>query len=69
MAIVGAISLARQGKLLPASARVVPGAQVLAMDILRPRGEEDLTAVESNTTAEVAHSMGVEFQSDPEERE
>ncbi|HWN11761.1 MAG TPA: NADH-quinone oxidoreductase subunit J [Pyrinomonadaceae bacterium] len=69
MAIVGAMSLARQGKLLSATARVVPGAQVLAMDIARPHGEEDLTAVEADTTAESAHLMGVEFQSDPEERE
>jgi NADH-quinone oxidoreductase subunit J len=69
MAIVGAMSLARQGKLLSATARVVPGAQVLAMDMVRPRGKEDLTAVETDTTAEAAHLMGVEFQTDPEKRE
>ena len=69
MAIVGAMSLARQEKLLSATARVVPGSQVLAMDIVRPHGEEDLTAVETDTTAEAAQLMGVEFQSDPEGRE
>ena len=69
MAIVGAMSLARQGNLLSATARVVPGAQVLAMDIVRPRGKEDLTPVETETTSEAAKLMGVDFQSDPEKRE
>ena len=68
MAIVGAMSLARQGNLLSPTARVVPGAQVLAMDIVRPSGKEDLTAVETDTTAEAAQLLGVEFQTDPEQR-
>lgn len=58
MAIVGAMSLAGRSK-LAANARVVPGAQVLAMDIAKPRGVEDLRAVESDTTAGVARRMGV----------
>ncbi len=39
MAIVGAMSLARRTELLSSTARVVPGAQVLAMDIVKPRGQ------------------------------
>jgi len=69
MAIVGAMSLARQTNLLSSTARVVPGAQVLAMDIVKRRGKEDLTAIETETTDEAAHLMGVDFQSDPEKRE
>ena len=69
MAIVGAMSLARQGNLLSSTARVVPGAQVLPMDIVRPSGREDLRAVETDSTAEAAELMGVDFQSDPAKRE
>ena len=69
MAIVGAMSLARQSNLLSATARVVPGVQVLAMDIVKRRGKEDLTPVEAETTDEAAQLMGVDFQSDPEKRE
>jgi len=64
MAIVGAMSLARRTTILSATARVVPGAQVLAMHELNPRGFGDLRAVESETSAEAAHQLGVEFQSD-----
>ncbi len=60
MAIVGAMSLARRTTFLPANARVVPGAQVLPMDIVQPRGVEDLRAVESDTTDEVAKVLGVD---------
>ena len=45
MAIVGAMSLARRTTILSATARVVPGTQVLAMDIVNPRGVEDLRKV------------------------
>ncbi len=69
MAIVGAMSLARQGNLLSPTARVVPGAQVLAMDIVKPRGFEDMTPVQTESTAEAAELLGVEFQSDPAKRE
>lgn len=64
MAIVGAMSLARRTTILSATARVVPGAQVLAMDIVNPRGVEDLRMVEAETTEEAAHVLGVDFQSD-----
>jgi len=69
MAIVGAMSLARQSNFLSATARVVPGAQVLAMDIVKRRGREDLTPVETETTDEAAQLMGVDFQSDQDKRE
>jgi NADH-quinone oxidoreductase subunit J len=64
MAIVGAMSLARRTTVLSATARVVPGAQVLAMDIVNPRAVGDRTAVETETTDEAAHLLGVDFQPD-----
>jgi NADH-quinone oxidoreductase subunit J len=69
MAIVGAMSLARRTTSLSATARVVPGAQVLAMDIVNPRGVEDLRMVETDTTERAAHLLGVDFQSDRSEQE
>jgi NADH-quinone oxidoreductase subunit J len=69
MAIVGAMSLARRTTSLSATARVVPGAQVLAMDIVNPRGVEDLRMVETDTTEGAAHLLGVDFQSDRSEQE
>jgi len=66
MAIVGAMSLARRTTLLSATARVVPGAQVLAMDIVNPRAVGDQTAVETETTDEAAQLLGVDFHSDSE---
>ena len=69
MAIVGAMSLARRTDLLSPTARVIPGAQVLAMDIVNPNAVGDQTAVETETTAEAAHLLGVDLQSDPEKRE
>jgi NADH-quinone oxidoreductase subunit J len=68
MAIVGAMSLARRGA-LSSTARVVPGAQVLAMDIVNPRAVGNATPVETDTTAEAAHLLGVDFQSDQTKRE
>jgi len=66
MAIVGAMSLARRTTLLSATARVIPGTQVLAMDIVDPRAVGNQTAVESETTAEAARVLGVDFHSDSE---
>jgi NADH-quinone oxidoreductase subunit J len=62
MAIVGAMSLARRTTTLSATARVVPGAQVLAMDMVDPRGTENLTPVETDTTAEAAQLLGGEVR-------
>src|ERR1700681_4279735 len=45
MAIVGAITLARRGGLLPASAGVVPGDQVFSKELLDRGDIGDLTAV------------------------
>ena len=69
MAIVGAMSLARRNTILSATARVVPGAQVLAMDIVKPRAVGNMTPVETATTAEAAHLLGVDSRSDAKDRE
>jgi NADH-quinone oxidoreductase subunit J len=69
MAIVGAMSLARRANLLSPTARVVPGAQVLAADIAKPFSTDDRAAVETNSTTEAARLMGVEFRSDLEKRD
>jgi NADH-quinone oxidoreductase subunit J len=69
MAIVGAMSLARRTSVLSSTARVVPGAQVLAMDVLNPRAVGDWRPVETETTAEAAHLLGVDFHPDPEKPE
>jgi NADH-quinone oxidoreductase subunit J len=69
MAIVGAMSLARRTSVLSSTARVVPGAQVLAMHTLNPRAIGDLQPVESETTGESAHLLGVDFQSDRDQQE
>jgi NADH-quinone oxidoreductase subunit J len=64
MAIVGAMSLARRTAILSATAGVVPGAQVLAMDIVNPRGVEDLRSVETESSDAAAQLLGVESQAD-----
>jgi NADH-quinone oxidoreductase subunit J len=69
MAIVGAMSLARRSTVLSSTARVVPGAQALAMDIVNPRAVGDLTAVKTETTDEAAHLLGVDFQTDRRQEE
>lgn len=69
MAIVGAMSLARRTTILSATARVVPGAQVLAMDIAQPRGIEDLRPVAAQSSDAAAQLLGVESQSDESQSE
>jgi NADH-quinone oxidoreductase subunit J len=60
MAIVGAMTLARRGRLLPANARVIPGSQQLPLSIVDPRAEpDDLRVVEADTTEEAARLLGV----------
>jgi len=60
MAIVGAMTLARRGGLLPANARVIPGAQVLPLSMVDPNAEpDDLRPVEADTSAEAARLLGV----------
>ncbi|HKP46892.1 MAG TPA: NADH-quinone oxidoreductase subunit J [Pyrinomonadaceae bacterium] len=60
MAIVGAMSLARRATFLSPTARVVPGAQVLAMDLVNPRAVGDLRPVETDSTDEAARLLGID---------
>ena len=69
MAIVGAMTLARRTLSLSPTSRVVPGAQVLAMDIVNPGSREDLRPVETDTSAEAADLLGVEHHRDFEKRD
>lgn len=62
MAVVGAMSLARRGGLLPAGAGVVPGEQVLSKEFVNRRQAGDLNAVEAHTTDEAAQLLGVQDQ-------
>ena len=64
MAIVGAITLARRGGLLPASAGVVPGDQVLPKGMLDRRDPSDHTPVATHTTNEAGRLLGVEHRHD-----
>ncbi|HEY6120726.1 MAG TPA: NADH-quinone oxidoreductase subunit J, partial [Pyrinomonadaceae bacterium] len=65
MAIVGAMTLARRSGTLSSLARVVPGTQVLAVDILTPGSPENLTAIETSSTTEAARLLGVERRERP----
>ena len=65
MAIVGAITLARRGGLLPASAGVVPGDQVFSRDLLDRSDAGDLSAVKTHSTKEAARLLGVKDEHDP----
>ena len=60
MAIVGAMTLARRGGLLPAGAGIVPGDQVFSKELLDRRDIGDLSAVETHSTEEAARLLGVE---------
>lgn len=60
MAIVGAMTLARTGGLIPPRAVVVPGHQILAQDVLDPHALEDAEPIHARTTAEVEKAMGIE---------
>jgi NADH-quinone oxidoreductase subunit J len=58
MAIVGAMTLARRGGLLPPNARVIPGAQQLPLSLVDPRAQpDDLRPVETGTTEEAARLL------------
>ena len=60
MAIVGAMTLARRGGLLPPSARVIPGAQVLPISLVDPNAEpDDLRPVEADSSEEAARTLGI----------
>ena len=70
MAIVGAMTLARRIKEIPPGARVVPGAQLYAVNILDASAAlDDTRAVRSRTTAESAERLGLSDKNDPANRE
>ena len=70
MAIVGAMTLARRTGFLPPNARVVPGAQVLAISDIDPRASHEVqTAIEADTTEEAARVLGITDFRDPSKRE
>ncbi len=69
MAVVGAMTLARRGNLLPAGAGVVPGEQVLSKETLDRRDVGNLTVVEARTTDEAARLMGISNEQRSEEQE
>ena len=63
MAIVGAMTLARRGGLLPAGARVIPGAQQFPLSMIDPKAApDDLTLVETDSTDEAARLLGVDHR-------
>ena len=68
MAIVGAMSLARRSGIISPTTRVVPGAQVLAMNVIDPGSRDETTALETDTTAEARFLMGVRPPDDPDRR-
>ena len=59
MAIVGAITLARRGGLLPPDVVVVPGYQVLARDVLDPLAPPEAPPIVARTTEEVERKLGL----------
>ena len=63
MAIVGAMTLARRGGLLPQTARVIPGAQQFPISMIDPNAApDDLTPVETGSTDEAARLLGVDYR-------
>ena len=60
MAIVGAITLARRGGLLRPDVVVVPGAQVLARDVLDPFAPPEAPPIVAHTTEEVERQLGLQ---------
>lgn len=70
MAIVGAMTLARRLQELPPGAAVIPGAQVLPLNLLDPGARRDEpVAVEADGTAEVAELMGIPDDHDLSKRD
>jgi NADH-quinone oxidoreductase subunit J len=60
MAIVGAMTLARRGGLLPPNARVIPGTQQLPLSIVDPHAApDDLRVVDADTTDEARRLLGI----------
>lgn len=69
MAIVGAMTLARRIKEVPSGARVVPGGQVLALNVVEPGIPlGNTTPVETRSTSEAAELLGLPDEHDPSKR-
>jgi len=64
MAIVGAMTLARRGGLLPSDAGVVPGDQVFPKELLDRREVGDLSPVATHSTAEAERLLGLNKNND-----
>lgn len=60
MAIVGAITLARRGGLLPQNVVVVPGLQILARDVLDPLASREGNPIVAHKTEDVEKEFGLE---------
>ena len=70
MAMVGAMTLARRIKEIPPGAAVVPGAQVLALNVIDPNvALDDTRAVTSRTTDEVRETLRVVGDHDASKRD
>jgi NADH-quinone oxidoreductase subunit J len=70
MAIVGAMTLARRTGVLSPNARVVPGAQVLALSDVDASAPHDVQiAITSTTTDEAAHTLGISGLRDQSKRD
>ena len=70
MAIVGAMTLARRTKELSPNARVIPGAQLLAANVVdSSKFLDDTTAIETDTVDEAARLLGISSPRDPSERD
>src|SRR3989440_999295 len=59
MAVVGAMTLARRGGLLPAGAGVVPGDQGFSKELLDRRDIGDFMPVKTHSTQEAARLLGI----------
>jgi len=59
MAIVGAMTLARRGGLLPSGAGIVPGDQVFSKELLERRDIGDVSVVSTHSTEEAARLLGL----------
>lgn len=70
MAMVGAMTLARRIKEIPPGAAVVPGSQVLALNVIDPNvALDDTRAVTSRTSDEVRETLRVVGDHDPSKRD
>ena len=69
MAVVGAMTLARSGGLLPATAGVVPGDQVFSKELLDRNDIGDLSPVATHSTEAATQLLGVQATNHSEKQE